>query len=57
MLDMLSADVSMYTRCGLFSGESLERVEVRLISNQHGNDMWTCVLAHLFDPGFDVAKK
>ena len=30
--------------------------EVCLISDEHGDDMWACVMAQLFDPCLDVAN-
>jgi hypothetical protein len=43
--------------CGHFGGDSATRSQVRLVSDEHGDDVWTCVLAQLFNPGLDVAKR
>jgi hypothetical protein len=32
------------------------RSQVRLVSDEHGDDVWACVLAQLFDPGLEVVK-
>jgi hypothetical protein len=44
---------------GYFGGDNAATrkcSEVCLISDEHGDDMWACVMAQLFDPGLDVAK-
>ena len=41
---------------GHFGGDGAKRSQVRLVSDEHGDDVWVCVLAQLFDPGFDVAE-
>jgi hypothetical protein len=41
---------------GHFCGDDPEPGEVRLVSDEHGDDVWVRVPAQLFDPSFDVAE-
>jgi hypothetical protein len=43
-------------RLGDFCGDYAERVEVRFVSDEDGDDVWVRVLAQLFDPCLDVAE-
>jgi len=41
---------------GHFHGDDPEPGEVRLVSDEHGDDAWVRMLPQLFDPPFDVAE-
>ena len=41
---------------GHLSGDGATRSQVRLVSDEHGDYVWACVLAQLFDPGLEVVK-
>ena len=43
-------------RLGHFRGDDAERVEVRLVPDEHGDGVWAPMLAQLFDPCPDVAE-
>ena len=38
-------------------GQSTSHIAGRsIVSNEHGNDVWVCVLTQLFNPCLDVAE-
>ena len=39
-----------------FRRDNAKHSKVRLVPNDHGDNMWARVLAQLFDPGLEVAK-
>ena len=41
---------------GHFSRDDTDPVKIRLVSDEHGDDVWVRVIAQLFNPCLDVAE-
>ena len=42
--------------CRLFSCDSAEGLQIGLVADKHGDDVWTRVIAQFFDPPLDTSE-